>query len=379
MRTVFYALLIAAFFAVHPGYAFGDAPSLREKIGQMVMVGFLGDDTQHSWFKDVLKQVRSGQIGGVLYLHRNVRDKETVIQMNAALQTAARDHSNLLIAVDQEGGKVQRLRRWMGFPTVPAAKHVADHMDLEKAFSQYDVLAQNLNLWGFNLNLAPVVDVDVNASNPIVGKLGRSFSKDPAIVAKYASAFVDAHRKNGVLTALKHFPGHGSSKQDSHFTIAEITDSWSKDELIPFRDLISEKRADIIMTAHVRHRKIQSEKEPKLASLSKSVVTGLLRDELKFSGVVISDDLQMGSVRGLHDIEEAALLAIRAGTDILIFANDKNPDLKIPEKVAEFVSLKAQNDTELVRLIDESYRRIIELKQKLANEKDLETVLEGIE
>ena len=379
MRYTVYTFLIAVLFASSSGYAFGEAPSMREKIGQMILVGFLGDDPQHPWFKEVLEQVRSGQIGGVLYLQRNIKDKDAVMQMNAALQSAAHDRPEVLIAVDQEGGKVQRLRKWVGFPSIPAAKQVAAQMEPEKALQQYDELASKLSAWGFNLNLAPVVDVDVNASNPIVGRLGRSFSSDPAIVARYAAAFVDAHRKNGVLTALKHFPGHGSSRHDSHFTIAEITDSWSEDELIPFRDLIAQKRADLIMTAHVRHKKIQSDTEPKLASLSKSVVTGLLRGTLNFSGVVISDDLQMGSVRDLHDVKEAAILAIRAGTDILIFANDKNPDLEIPEKVTRSILLEAREDEELAGLIEDSYRRISDLKQRITEEKKTETALEGIE
>ncbi|MEM8702741.1 MAG: glycoside hydrolase family 3 N-terminal domain-containing protein [Pseudomonadota bacterium] len=338
---------------------------LRQKIGQMILIGFVGDRLSRPGVKRVREQLEAGAIGGVLYLRRNLKNKQAVQRLNAAFREAAPAALPPLIAIDQEGGRVQRLRGRDGFPETPSAKRIARKGSPSDAERTYLALAENLADWGFTLNLGPVVDVDANPRNPIIGRLGRSYSSDPEQVAAFGSAFVSAHRAHGVLTALKHFPGHGSSLRDSHKGAVDITDTWSEDELIPFRQLIAEGMVDLVMTAHVINRQMEAAETHVPMSLSKSALTGVLRGDLGYNGVIVSDDIQMDAIRWNFSLKEAVLKAVVAGTDILLFANDKRPDPKIPEKVADILETAAKRDPELARKIDAAYARIVKLKRNL--------------
>ncbi|MCR9059606.1 MAG: hypothetical protein NXI02_19880 [Rhodobacteraceae bacterium] len=350
-----------------------ETATLQEKIGQMILVGFLGNTVDRAGFKQVRAQMESGEIGGVLYLGRNLKNRQSVRRMNAELKEAAQTHLPPLIAIDQEGGKVQRLKRHHGFPHTPAAKRMARRADPSEAAKTYGALASALADWGFTLNLGPVVDVDVNPRNPIIGRLGRSYSSDPDRVADYGAAFVSAHRHHGVLTALKHFPGHGSSRRDSHKGAVDVSATWSSDELEPFRQLIDDANVDLIMTAHVINRLIESVHEDVPMSLSETALVEVLRNDLGFDGVVISDDIQMDAIRWNFSLEEAVIRAVQAQTDILLFANDKRPDPRIPEKVAKILLEAAENDPLLVRKIDAAYGRILTLKDRLRESHDSRT------
>lgn len=346
-----------------------EALGLETKIGQMIMVGFPGNRPGHSGFRRVLEQMEAGQIGGVLYLGRNLRDRETVRQMNAALSEAAASSTPPLIAIDQEGGIVQRLKRHHGFPQTVSAKRMARRSSPAEAEEAYGALAEGLADWGFTLNLGPVVDVDINPRNPIIGRLGRSYSRDPVRVADYGAAFVEAHRSQRVLTALKHFPGHGSSRRDSHKGAVDVSRTWSDKELIPFQRLIDNDKVDLIMTAHVINRALQGKDEKRVpVSLSEAALTGTLRGELGFAGVIITDDLQMDAIRRNHSLEDAVLRAVSAGTDILLFANDKRPDPEIPAKVVKILLTAAKDDPLLAEKIDAAYERVLTLKEKLTNQ-----------
>lgn len=339
--------------------------SLKDKIGQMILVGFLGNTPDRKGFRRVLNQMEAGEIGGVLYLGRNLKDRKTVRQMNAVLKEAAPAHLPPLIAIDQEGGKVQRLKRYHGFPNTPSAKRMARRYSPDKAETAYGSLAEALADWGFTLNLGPVVDVDVNRRNPIIGRLGRSYSSDPERVAAYGAAFVSAHRDHGVLTALKHFPGHGSSHTDSHKGAVDISRTWSADELVPFRQLIAEEKVDLIMTAHVINRTLEETHKNRPMSLSETALVEILRSDLGFTGVIISDDIQMDAIRRNFALEDAVLKAVHAQTDILLFANDKRPDPDIPEKVADILLDASEDDPLLVDKINAAYERILALKGRL--------------
>ncbi|WP_298822014.1 glycoside hydrolase family 3 N-terminal domain-containing protein [uncultured Roseibium sp.] len=380
ISTVFGFVLLAAFgvFCVLPTSSTAatqedadasveDLVELRNKIGQMIMVGFLGDSPKAGGFQKVRQQLQSGAIGGVLYLGRNLRNQETVRRMNGELRAASPSRLPVLIAIDQEGGVVQRLKRHHGFPHTLSAKQIAKQSSLADAAEIYGVLAGGLAEWGFTLNLGPVVDVDVNPRNPIIGRLGRSYSRDPGRVAAYGGAFVEAHRKHGVLTALKHFPGHGSSRRDSHKGAVDVSRSWSEKELEPFRNLIVEDRADIIMTAHVINRKLQGKGERGPVSLSKGVLSRVLREDLGFGGVIMSDDLQMDAIRRNHSLKDAIVKAVAAGTDIILFANDKRPDPNIPAKVADILLEASAKDPELAQKIAAAHDRIVALKARLGS------------
>lgn len=340
---------------------------LRQKIGQMIVVGFQGNTPERKGFRKVLAQMERGEIGGVLFLGRNLKDRKTVRAMTAALSEAAPSILPPLIAIDQEGGVVQRLRRRHGFPQTPSARAIARRSSPSEAGETYDRLAAGLADWGFTLNLGPVVDVDVNRRNPIIGRLERSYSSDPDKVADYGAAFVAAHRQNGVLTALKHFPGHGSSRHDTHKGAVDVTRTWSDAELDPFRQLIETDMVDLIMTAHVVNRSLGKDRGRLPVSLSQSVLQSVLREDLDYSGVIISDDLQMDAIRQRFSLEDTVLKAVGAGTDILLFANDKRPDPEIPGKVAAILLEAASTDPALRQKIEAAFARIQGLKSRLAS------------
>ncbi|AZO32408.1 glycoside hydrolase family 3 protein [Mesorhizobium sp. M1B.F.Ca.ET.045.04.1.1] len=335
---------------------------LRRMIGQMVLVGFVGDSPDDDGYKRVVKQAEAGEITGVIYLGRNISSLDAVRQLNNGLQKYSA--SPLFIAIDQEGGRIQRLTGDIGFREVPSEATVAKTLSPDEAGAVYRNLASDLSSLGFNLNLAPVVDLNVNPANPIIGKLGRSFSADPEEVELYAKAFVEAHRSKGVLTALKHFPGHGSSTKDSHKGMADVTKTWSEKELQPYRNLIASGDVDMVMAAHVINAKLAFSPDIP-SSLSKATLTGLLRENMHFKGVVISDDMQMQAITDNVSFEDSVLRAVRAGNDILIFANDKHPDPAIPEKIAALLSAEARRDPEMLDRIKKSYENVMRLKRKL--------------
>lgn len=361
MRLATFSLLL--FCAIASG-ARAEVPELRARIGQMILLGFLGADARDGWMPQVLEQLEQGRIGGVLFLKGNIASRRAVLRMNRAIARAARNGPPPLIAIDQEGGRVERLTRRVGFTELPSASQIARRHEPARARQRYADMAGQLRQWGFNLNLGPVVDLNVNPANPVIGRPGRAYSADPDTVARYAAAFVEAHREHGMLTALKHFPGHGSSTADSHDTLPDISATWSRTELKPYRILIRDKQADMIMTGHLVNAQLQpAGKVP--ATMSQAVIEGVLRGELGYDGVVISDDLQMDGVADRFDLKARVLGAVNAGTDILIFANDRHPDRHIVEKVTDILAEAATQDEALAARIERSWRRIVALKERL--------------
>ena len=172
---------------------------------------------------------------------------------------------------------------------------------------------------GINQNLAPVVDLNVNPVSPAIGAYERSFGADVDKVTAHARAFIEAHHAHQVLCTLKHFPGHGSAAGDSHNGFVDVTETWSHEELAPYATLIQAGLADAVMTAHVFNRQ-WDETDP--ATLSPAVITGLLREELGYSGVVFSDDMQMGAIQQFYTFEEAIRKALEAGVDVIAIANN---------------------------------------------------------
>ena len=339
-------------------------PTLERMIGQMIVVGFVGTEPLALNVLQTRQQIAQGRIGGVMLLGRNVSNEARTRRLIASLKTAARDLP-ILVAVDQEGGRVARLRWHTGVTPFPSAAHVAQSLEPGKAAALYERGARDLASWGFNLNFGPVADVNVNPLSPAIGRLGRSFSSEPERVARYARAFVHGHRRAGVLTALKHFPGHGSSNGDSHHGTTDITATWSTQELLPFADLIATGHADIVMTGHLLHRGYEAALP---ATLSHRIVTGLLREELGFDGVVIADDLQMGAVRRHFSEEAASVAAIRAGVDVLLFSRDRVVDPTLVERVTAAVAQAARKDPRLRERVRQSFQRIVALKARLGEE-----------
>ncbi|MBN9021872.1 MAG: glycoside hydrolase family 3 protein [Rhizobiales bacterium] len=366
LRNALIALGACAIFAAAqpaPRAAAADV-SLEAMIGQMIMVGFVGTGPGDPWPEKLVGQIAGGEVGGVLFLKRNVTDRQSVRALNAAF-LAAGGATPPLLAVDQEGGIVQRLTAGAGFAERPSARDVARTETPAEANETYAGMARDLRDWGFNLNLGPVVDVDVNPANPIIGALGRSFSADPEAVAQYAAAFVAGHRREGVLTALKHFPGHGSSRDDSHKGFVDITATWTPVELVPYRRLIAEGLADIVMPGHLYLEQMTDPGGRLPSSLSRTA-QDVLRNDLGFAGVIISDDMEMQAIEADYTLEEAAVDAIRAGTNILIYSNYAHQRPDLPRELAAILVRRAGEDAELRRLVADSYRRIMALKAGIA-------------
>ena len=336
---------------------------MRTRIGQIFLVGFNGNKVQSEGFQALLKIVRKGQIGGVMFLKGNISSRNEVKAMIAHLQQAAPAGLPLFVAVDQEGGLVQRLTPDNAqMPYTNSAQKLGAN-GAEAARVQYDTLARNLAALGFNLNFGPVVDVNTNSNNPVIAKLKRSYSSDPNQVTQFASIFIEAHRKHGVMTALKHFPGHGSSANDSHNGFVDISKSWSNKELMPYMSLISSNKADTVMVGHLYNAQLDGNNNAP-ATLSEKTIQKTLRMGLNFNGLVISDDMYMGAIRKHYKKYDAMLQAIRAGNDILIysaFQTDEQITAMI-NKVLEF----AHKEPALATRINQTYQRITSRKQRLS-------------
>ena len=289
-----------------------DDPPLEEKIGQMLMIGFRGlavDESPH-----IVRDLKEYHLGGVVLFDYDVPSRTPVRNVDSPgqvgeLVAALKSHASypLLVAIDQEGGRVNRLKERFGFPPTLSAGYLGetDHPDTTRFHAERT--ARMLSELGINLNFAPVVDLNLNPDNPIIGGIDRSFSADPHQVVRHARIFSEAHRRAGVRSTLKHFPGHGSSEDDSHLGMVDVTGLWSESELIPYRELIRNGDAELIMTAHIFNQKLD---EDHPATLSRKVITGILREELGFDGVVVSDDMQMDAVRSYYGVEKAIELAI---------------------------------------------------------------------
>lgn len=396
-------------------------PELRRMAGQMLLVGFRGTgsaqaapspdapgtrpdiqpniqpDIQPDNLPDtlpILGQIAALNLGGVILFdrdvalgspERNIQSPEQLSRLTGALQAAAHAAGSppLFIAVDQEGGRVQRLRSARGFAETPAAAELCpggpstqgstqgsaqgpapdSAPDLRPALAAGQAVGATLAAAGINLDFAPVADVNVNPANPVIGGLGRSFSSDPKEVAACAGAFARGLKSRGVLTAAKHFPGHGSSTTDSHLGFTDVTATWTEAELIPFGELTRQDLADMVMTAHVFDARLDPNYP---ATLSRAVIDGILRGRLGFAGVVVTDDLQMRAVAGRYGLKESVRLIVNAGADVLLIGNNLDFDPNIAEKTLDaLMALVAEGQVSPER-IRQSCARILRLKTKLA-------------
>jgi len=343
--------------------------SLDEKIGQMLMLGFRGFSIAPA--DPIHSRLQSGLLGNVVLFEydspsdgqvgRNIQSAAQVKALNQQLQQLA--PRRMLIAADQEGGYVARLTPKYGFPQTYSAQELGSRDDPAFTRQQARALATVLAEHGINLNLAPVVDVNVNPDNPVIGGYERSFSADPDKVTEQALAYIEGHHDASVLTTMKHFPGHGSSQDDSHEGFVDVTNLWSRRELEPFRNVIRAGKADAIMTAHIFNSTIDATYP---ATLSKATMTGILRDELGFKGVIITDDMQMGAIRQFYGFETAIELAILAGCDMLAVSNNLTYDPQLAERTFDAVKAAVTAGRIPEARITESYNRIVELKSRLS-------------
>lgn len=310
--------------------------ALRKEIGQMLLVGFRGTELQDT--HSIVRDIKEYHIGGVILFEydvpsqsrpRNITSPQQLKRLCAALQGLSDER--LLIGIDQEGGRVTRLKQNLGFPAFKSPQQSAREGD-RSVRQQARLTATTLAKLGINLDFAPCVDVNVNPDCPIIGKLERSFSADPKRVTDCARIWIEELQKEGVVACPKHFPGHGSSKADTHLGLADVSDTWIADELVPYRQLIAEGNVRMVMTTHVFNAQIDSTYP---ATLSRATLTGLLRDSLHFDGIIITDDLAMGAMQQEYGYAEILLRAILAGADMLCLSNngqDYNADI-VPQTV----------------------------------------------
>jgi len=340
------------------------------RIGQMVMVGFRG--TELSEDSTIYKDLSERNISGVVLFDRDVvtgnrsRNIEDPTQlMHLSNDIIAATPNSPFIAVDQEGGLVSRLKESKGFPKSVSAEYLGN-LDNEDSTRHYaSIMAQEFMVVRTNTNFAPVVDVNTNPENPVIGELERSFSSDPEKVAKHAGFVIDEYSKEGILTVLKHFPGHGSSTTDSHLGFTDVTDTWDPKELIPYKKLFAEKDIRAVMTAHIFNANIDSVWP---ATLSEKTINGLLRDSLGFDGVVFSDDMQMDAIREEYGLETAIQQAINAGVDVLIFGNNLHYEPDIAERAIGIIQKLLREGKIEKETVERSIARIDSLKIDVIDE-----------
>jgi beta-N-acetylhexosaminidase len=309
-------------------------------LGELLLVGFGG--TQVEGNEEVRALVCDVKVGGLILFERdtrtgearNITGPEQVRQLTADLQALARECAGrpLLIAADNEGGLVMRLSTRVGYLPTPPPQELGDAGDVAATELESRRMGATLREAGINWNLAPVVDVAVNPFNPAVVTPGRTFGSDPQQVIAQARAFIQGMHEAGVLTSLKHFPGHGSSRTDSHNGFVDVTETADlKVELEPYRVLIKEGLADSVMTAHVFNRGIDFFNP---ATLSRYAIGRYLRGKLAYKGLVVSDDLLMGAIRQRYGLEEASVLALQATVDMLLISQNQG---KVERGAAERV------------------------------------------
>lgn len=342
------------------------------RIGELLLIGFTG--TQVAGNEEIRRLVCDVKVGGVLLFERfaasgqprNMVSPTQVTELTRDLQALAARCAGrpLFVAADAEGGRVMRLSPRLGYPPTLPARELGERDD--PAFTQAEArrMGGMLREAGINWNLAPVVDVAVNPTNPAVVALGRAYSSDPERVAAHARAFVVGMHEAGVLTSLKHFPGHGSSRRDSHLGFTDVSDTARlRIELAPFRALIAAGLADSVMTAHVFNRGLDPW-DP--ATLSRFTVQRVLRGWLHYDGVAVSDDLLMGAIAQHYGLEDAAVLALGAGVDVLLIAqNSDKVDDRAAERVVAAITRAIAAGTLSESRIREAVARVDALRAKL--------------
>jgi len=388
-KKILFSIVLASLLSLtlpFVGYKIHETIELDNMVGQMILVGFRGTSPDDTEVKELAKEISRGKIGGVILFSvdvekarqagfkgpeirkqtksRNIIYVDQVYELNKFLSEAALKNGRppLFISIDQEGGIIVRLDAGHGFDfAVPSAKEIARTKTAEQAEELYSMLGQRLRALGFNLNFAPTIDVDINPESPAIGALGRSFSDDPDTVVRYGRAAAQGLENSGILYSLKHFPGHGSAAMDTHDGMTDITRTWRPEELVPYGELAYTDMPGMVMVAHVMNTDIDPDHP---SSLSAKTIGGILRNQIGFDGVVISDDLQMDAIHEHYGLRETLKLAIDAGNDIMLLGNNQSYTRNIGRKAHdEIVDMVHKGEIKRSR-IKESFDRIIKLKGK---------------
>lgn len=311
MRRRSFILGVPALLAA-PAIAAGITPFF----GEMLITGFSGLTPDDPGVRKVGGMLNRGEAAGVIIMGENVASPEQL----RALTDFFRESSPLtpIISIDQEGGKVARLGEKNGFADWSSAADIAVSSSPAEARAYYEERAAEMARAGVNLNYGPVMDLNINPENPVIGDLGRAYGASGDDVLDFGQAFCDAHRAAGVLTCIKHFPGHGSSRGDSHNGVEDVTGVWEGSELAAFYNASRRGLGDTMMNAHLVHPFL-SDGPDVPTSLSRKAVFEI-RTKIGFTGPIITDDMGMGAVTDAFGPEEAAVRAVTAGNSLLIYS-----------------------------------------------------------
>ncbi|WP_260866127.1 beta-N-acetylhexosaminidase [Paenibacillus xylanexedens] len=332
--------------------------SLEEKIGQMILAGVQGTKLDDQGKKMISEQ----KVGGIIFYANNVTTIEATAQFIQSIKEANRSNPvPIFLSVDQEGGKVSRMPD--SVESIPSNRTVGDTNQAKLAETMGQLLARQVKLVGFNLDFAPVLDVNSNPKNPVIGD--RSFGSSADLVAKMGVAEMNGLRSEGVIPVVKHFPGHGDTSVDSHLDLPVVNKTLkqlAELEWIPFQAAVKEQ-AEAVMVAHILFPKLDPDHP---ASLSDVIIGEHLRGKFGYDGVVITDDLSMGAIAKNYKLNEAAITTVQAGSDILLVAHSYESAKTIFDTLLNAV----RNGKISEPRIDESVYRILSLKQhyKLSDE-----------
>jgi beta-N-acetylhexosaminidase len=326
--------------------------TVQQKVGQLLMVGFSATSVDES----VSDLVRGRQAGGVCLFKRNIVSAEQVARLNDGLRELLADWIPPFIAVDQEGGNVVRISD--GAVVLPGNMALGATRSASLAYEAGRSQAHALKLLGFNMNLAPVLDVNVNPRNPVIGI--RSFGDRPELVTDFGVAFVRGQQDEGLVTVAKHFPGHGNTDADSHRTMPVMRETRAElmEQIAPFTEVIH-RGLDGVMTAHVAIPALTGSSELP-ATVSSQVVGGLLRKQIGFNGLVLTDELEMEAIAQRFGVGRAAVMSVAAGADMVLIP--WRPEKKL--EVYRALLLAAQNGDIPPRRLDEAVRRILVAKAR---------------
>jgi beta-N-acetylhexosaminidase len=336
-----------------------DSMSLEEKVGQLFVVdlfSYNNDQEVVEISEELERKLLDFPVGGVIFFSDNIVNREQVIGLIDKLQETS--EVPLFISIDEEGGNVRRLGKnsEMGMTPIPVASIIGNTLDIHNAYQVGKILGKELNALGFNMDFAPVADVNTNESNPVIGV--RAFSSDPSAVGDMVSEEIKGLQEQGVAAVAKHFPGHGDTSSDTHTGAVFVNhDKKRLDEveLIPFSKAIN-VGVKGIMVAHIALPNITNNDVP--ASLSQPIITDILREEMNYNGLVITDALNMGAITDLYEADKACIQALEAGVDILLMPEDFD--------LAYEGMIKAVKSGELAEeRIDISVKRIIKLKSEI--------------
>lgn len=317
-----------------------------EKIGQMVMIGIQGTEVND----DSLYMLHQFHFGGVILFDRNMQSIEQVKKLTSDIQTKSDEKVPLFIGIDEEGGEVTRMENALTPP--PSQQKIGESNDPEKAKQWASSTAKELKNMGINVNFAPVADVGSNDT--------RSYSKDTNTVINFVRAAVSGYQEQNIIYSLKHFPGIGKGKVDSHIESSSINASKEtllNEDIAPFATLIKESNPDnyFILVSHLKYPELDATNP---ASLSKNIMTDLLRGELGYKGIIITDDMEMGAVANHNDFRSIGVDSVKAGADIVLICHEYEHEQDIYMGILDAV--KAGEISQ--ERIDESVKRIVKMK-----------------